>query len=217
MRNSKYIKSIIDLIQSMPTHGAESVFRAWCECFALAIQNGCTAAHTTLWEKREQRYLDITKGYTKEEGQKFSEMCGDLTLAFEDDPFDDYLGRIYMELFGGQKKIGQCFTPIDVCKACAATTLGTEIPHETETIADECCGGGAMLIAACWYYYEKGVDYQRFLKITAGDIDALCVHMTYIQLSLMGARATVYHRNALTREVYNAPFVTPMEFLWPMK
>ena len=54
MRNSKYIKSIVDLIQSMPTHGAESVFRAWCECFALAIQNGCTAAHTELWEKRSE-------------------------------------------------------------------------------------------------------------------------------------------------------------------
>ena len=36
----------------------------------------------------------------------------------------------------------------DLCKACAATTIGDDIPHEVRTLADECSGGGAMLIAS---------------------------------------------------------------------
>jgi hypothetical protein len=43
--------------------------------------------------------------------------------------------------------------------------------------------------------------------------------MTYIQLSLLGARAEVWHRNAITRQVFGiGRFITPMEMLlWPMK
>lgn len=217
---SPNIKEIVKLIQSMPTNGAETVYRDWCECFALSIQNGCDLLHESdLWQRREQRYLEIIKRYTKEEAQRFAEMCAHLTMAFEQDPFQDYLGCIYMELFGGQKKLGQCFTPIDLCKLCAQTAIGDDIPNEVRTLADECSGGGAMLIAACAHYYEHHVDYQKYLKIFCGDVDSLCVHMTYIQLSLIGARAEVWHRDAITRTVHCfGRFTTPMELLlWPMK
>ncbi len=219
MKKSEHIHSIVKIIQSMSTHGAETAYRDWCECFALSIQNGCDLIHTGVWQEREDRYLEIIKRYNKEEAAQFAEMCAHLTLAFEIDPFQDWLGCIYMELFGGQKKLGQCFTPIDLCKACAATTIGDDIPHEVRTLSDECSGGGAMLIAACEHYHTHGVDYQKYLKIYAGDVDSLCVHMTYIQLSLLGARAEVWHRNAITRQVFGfGRFITPMEMLlWPMK
>lgn len=204
----------------MPTHGSETVYRDWAECFALSIQNGCDLLkNSDLWQRREQRYLDIIKKYSKDEGNLFAEMCAHLTLAFERDPFQDYLGCVYMELFGGQKKLGQCFTPIDLCKLCAQTAIGDDIPNEVRTLADECSGGGAMLIAACAHYYDHHVDYQKYLKIFCGDVDSLCVHMTYIQLSLIGARAEVWHRDAITRTVHGfGRFTTPMELLlWPMK
>ena len=73
-----------------------------------------------------------------------------------------------------------------------------------------------MLIAACEVYHKHGVDYQRWLRITAGDLDSLCVHMTYILLSLIGARAEVWHRDAITRKSFDV-FYTPMDMLWPMK
>lgn len=209
------IKEIICLIHSMPTYGIETVFRDWAECFAITLQNGCDLLHDTeIWKKREERYLTIIKKYKKDEVDKFCRMMSHLILAFDRDPFQDYLGSIYMELFGGQKKLGQCFTPIDVCKVCTQTTIGDNIPEEVRTLGDECCGGGAMLIAACACYFGHHVDYQKYLKIYCGDIDALCVHMTYIQLSLIGARAEVWHRDALSRKVYGfGKFVTPMEML----
>ena len=77
------------------------------------------------------------------------------------------------------------------------------------------CGGGAMLIAACEAYHKAGVNYQTYLKVYAEDLDTLCVHMCYIQLSLIGARAIVSCRNSLTMETFDR-FITPMEYLWPM-
>lgn len=211
------IKEIIKTIHYLgSTLGEETVYRDWCRMFALSIANSVTPKDCDLWKRREEQYLETVKKYSKDDAVKFSEMCAHLTLAFERDPFQDYLGCIYMELFGGQKKLGQCFTPIDICKVCAITAIETPVDGEIKTLADECVGGGAMMIAACSHYYDHKVDYQRWLKITCGDIDTLCVHMSYIQLSLIGARAEVYHRNAITRECWDR-FVTPMEILWPMK
>lgn len=211
------IKEIIKTIHSLGTTlGEETVYRDWCRMFALSIANSVTPKDCDLWKRREEQYLETVKKYSKDDAVKFSEMCAHLTLAFERDPFQDYLGCIYMELFGGQKKLGQCFTPMDLCKLCAQTAIGDDIPHELRTLGDECVGGGAMPIAACWWYHTHNVDYQKYLKIFCGDVDSLCVHMSYIQLSLIGARAEVYHRNAITRECWDR-FVTPMEILWPMK
>lgn len=216
MRDSVEIKEWVKCFNAIhPKYDPQALFRDWAECFALSISNSIAPPHSPLWEKREKRYLEIVKRYDSKDVQTFPELCAWLTMAFESDPFDDYLGRIYMEIFGGNKGLGQCFTPIDVCEACAGMAVKPK-DGEVQTLADECSGGGAMLIAACGAYHKAKVDYQRWLKITAGDLDKLCVHMTYIQLSMIGARAKVYHRDTLTRQCFDV-FVTPMEILWPMK
>lgn len=207
------IKDGIDLIVSRGGSG-EGAFREWCHCLALTLANGCTLPHTELWERREKEYLEIANR-SKKNLDTYCQMSAFLVELFERDPFQDHLGNLYMELFGGNKQLGQCFTPMSVCKVCAQTTIGTPLP-EPKTLADECSGGGAMLIAACWWYHENHVDYQRYLRITCGDVDSLCVHMSYIQLSLIGARAEVWRRNAITRETFDK-FTTPMCFFWPMK
>lgn len=178
----------------------ETVFREWCQCFALSIANSCSVKDD-LWNKRENSYLSIIEKY-KDNITLFSDIGSELIQAFDIDPFQDHLGEIYMEVFSGNKRLGQNFTPKAICMVMAQSIIGENIPEEEKTIADECCGG-AMLLAACEHYYNKGVNYQKYLNITAGDLDLLCVNMCYIQLSLIGARATVYHRNALTRECYN--------------
>lgn len=210
-----HIKRIVDTIQRISgTYGTETVYRDWCEMFALSIANNSTLFKNKKWEQREARYLDIIKRYKEDAAavEAFPEMCGELTLAFEVDPFQDYLGSIYMELFGGNKKLGQCFTPIDLCRVCAATTFDNVEPdvHHTITLGDECCGGGAMIIAACGYLKEeKKINYQRWLAVKAADLDTLCVHMTYIQLSLLGVRAEVYHQDTITYKQFDV-FITPM-------
>lgn len=205
------IKDIAKMIESMASHQPERVFRDWCECGSLSIQDSCDPFNNESLKRRGEKYEQIGKQYTKDEMRKFAEMFAELVCAFEANPFEDYLGQIYMQLFGGNKHLGQCFTPIHLCRACASVSIG-EPPNELRTLVDDCCGGGAMLIAACEHYHKCGVNYQKYLKIYAGDLDRLCVHMTHIQLSLIGAKANVSLQDSIRGEVFET-LVTPMCFI----
>ena len=224
----KYQKEFIDQFNELSRiYGGEAVFRDWAEMFALALANGCCVIHGEQWNQREQRYLSIMERYTKGIGGKdeykdtFAKMSAILTDWFDYDPFNDHLGRLYMEVFGGNKNLGQCFTPIGVCELCAQVCVGTEkqdgtpaTPSNPITINDCACGGGAMLIAACKALHERRFDWQKCAVFYANDLDSLCVHMCYIQLSLLGARAVVERRDTLTMKLYDR-FITHMEVLWP--
>lgn len=213
-----YIKAIVTAINSLSaSHGGESVYRDWCEMFALSIANGCDLMRGKLWQSREERYLQIVGKYKKEAAETFPKMCAELTLAFESDPYQDHLGTIYMHLFGGNKNLGQCFTPIDVCYVCACTAIEppNEETHYPITVNDCAVGGGAMLIAACKRFKEDlKVNYQRDVVFYANDLDSLCVHMCYIQMSLLGARAIIERKNTITQECFER-FITPMEMIRP--
>jgi len=47
-----------------------------------------------------------------------------------------------------------------------------------------------------------GVNYQRHLHATCIDIDLRCVHMTYLQASLLHIPAIVVHGNSICGEVW---------------
>lgn len=213
-RANENIKAIVKTLEQIGySVGVETVFRDWCECCALAIANGCDLPHGEVWERREKRYLDIIGKY-KKDALLFPDMLAHLTNAFETEPLADHLGCVYMECFGGNKNLGQCFTPQAVCEACAKLV---DVPkdHETHTLYEPACGGGAMIIAYLKACFDAGYEYQRLLKIYAADLDSLCCHMCYVQLSLLGARATVAQQNTLTLKTFDV-FKTPMEMLWPM-
>ena len=204
------IKEIIKRLEQLGhSVGVETVFRDWCECAALAFANGCDLLHGPVWERREKRYLSIIGKY--KEAALFTEMLAYLTNAFEADPWQDHLGRVYMECFGGNKHLGQCFTPQGVCEACASIA-GVPEKGKPSTLYEPACGGGAMVIAYLKACHDAGYDYQRLLKIYAADLDSLCVHMCFVQLSLLGARATVAQQNTITLETFDV-FKTPMEML----
>jgi hypothetical protein len=129
-------------------------------------------------------------------------MSATLTEAFEIDPFHDYLGQVYMECFVGNKNLGQCFTLGGVCAVCAVcASVAGDIPQngEHKTLYEPACGGGAMTIAFLKRRYEAGYNYQRYLHITTEDLDSLCVHMCFIQLSLLGGAG-----RCLAQEYYHA-------------
>lgn len=206
-------KEILKTLRALgDTHGPERVYRDWCNMFALAISNKVTPRGSELWKRRENEYEAIRKTYG--DIAPFADMSAHLVNIFEAQPFADHLGVIYMEVFGGNKHLGQCFTPYSVSQVVARLAIGEPVA-EFKTANDCACGGGALLIAACEHYHNAGVNYQTYLKLFAEDLDALCVHMCYIQLSLIGARAIVTRRNTLSMETFER-FVTPMEYFWPM-
>ena len=119
--------------------------------------------------------------------------------------FGDHLGELYMRSETSNSKSGQFFTPYHVSKLCAESAVNAdEIQEHIEndkilTLHEPTCGSGGMIIALADILYNKyHFNISRNLFVECGDIDSRCVHMAYLQLSLAGIPAVIYHRDGLT-------------------
>lgn len=182
-------------------HSLWNVFTDFCEMSALAIANSVDWAQ---YDRREKRYMEIVKKYTKEEANKIASILAELTLALQEEP-TDVLGEIFMELELGNKWKGQFFTPMSVSKMMADITIA-DLPEEAVkeygyfTVSEPAVGGGANIIALALAMKDKGLNYQKQMLVTATDVDIRAVHMAFIQFSLLGIPAVVIHGNTLTVE-----------------
>ena len=168
----------------------------WVKCTALSISNTSDFFHGKIWKQREEEYLRTIRPY-KKDACRFSEMTGLLSLALDDD-MSDMLGKIYMAAGCGNKNTGQFFTPFHLSKMVAELTVPDDISPENPLIINEpSAGGGGMIIAVAKALKEKGVNFQRSMKVVAQDLDWKGVYMTYIQLSLLGIKATVVQGDTL--------------------
>lgn len=189
-----------------------NVFRDWVEMMAIAIANNCDIAKSDKYKKREERYLNISEKYNKEALEIFSKVFGMLTTmcsSCTENGFDDWLGKLYMESGCSNKNTGQFFTPYHLCEALAENTIDDDLlKNEVIKMHDPSVGGGALPISFCEALHNKGINYCERALIVVGDLDPLCVNMAYVQLSLIGAPARVYHMNSISQEVYDF-FDTP--------
>lgn len=206
-------QALIKMIQGLARRvDTWTVFSDFVELAALAISN---AVDPRQFDAREARYFEVIKGYEKDELAQFQQMLGELTLALENER-TDVLGQVFMQLELGNKWAGQFFTPQCVCDLMAGITLHdveeTLARQEFITISEPACGGGAMLIGIANHLHGLGINYQRRMHITAVDVDIKAVHMTYVQLSLLGVPAVVVHGNTLMLEERSHWF-TPMHML----
>ncbi len=103
---------------------------------------------------REKRYMTIIKKYSKETQSVFPQLFALVVTGMEEEPDQDFLGELYMELGLGNSQAGQFFTPYDVCKMMAQCTIRPdELQAELEkkhyvSVNDPACGAGATLVAA---------------------------------------------------------------------
>lgn len=180
------------------------VFRDFCELGALAVRNSIDHVGA---DAREQRYLEVAAGYSREEMDRFAEMLAWLTLELGDG-LNDVLGHEYMHLGFGNDRMGQFFTPYSVSRLSAKMTVAGLVDrvadHEFITAAEPAAGSGGMIIALAECLRDEGVNYQRQLHVTAMDLDATAVHMTYLQLALLHIPAVVTHGNTLTMVIHDA-------------
>lgn len=167
--------------------------------------------------RRSKRYLEISNKYTKEELGIFADMLGSLVLDLEENP-RDVLGEVFMELELGNKWKGQFFTPYNLAYLMAEQTISKESVEGAAkdkgyfTVIDEACGGGVTLMAAFNLVHDMGFNPQNIMVIEGRDIDARSCHMSYVQLSLLGANAVIRQRDALDSldtpddEIWFTPF-----------
>lgn len=199
-------------------HRKHEVFRDFAELGALAVSNSADMVHR---EAREARYMEIVARYSREEVQRFPIMFALLVEMLELEKAD-HLGQLFMDLELGDHWKGQYFTPYSVSKLMAGITL-LDVKTQIEangfvTISEPACGAGAMVIACADVIHEQGINYQQTMHVTATDIDATAVHMTYLQLSLLHVPAIVVHGNSLAMTEW-AHWVTPAHVLgvWDLR
>lgn len=198
-----YENFIIEKIKELSGRYAPyQIFTDWVSMTALSIQNSCVLIHNKIYNEREKTYLNIAQKYSEQELKTFAHMSGALTLIFED-RFCDFLGEIYMKAGCGSKNTGQFFTPYHLSYLTARLAYENQFDrlrkNDVIEINEPSVGGGGMMIAVCQLMKEKGINYQRKLHIIAQDLDWNGVYMTYIQLSLLGVKATVVQGNTLCK------------------
>lgn len=198
---------------------------------ACAISNAVDKAH---YDEREKRYLAIIKKYAKVEQKLFPDLCAYITMALEDNPEQDFLGKIFMALELGNTSNGQFFTPYSVCQLMSEIVTN-DVEEKIEqngyiSISDPCCGAGATIIAAANSIKKKlenrrhPLNYQNHVFVVAQDIDEIVGLMCYIQISLLGLAGYVKIGNSLTDPITDTDnrknyWYTPLYFAdtWTMR
>lgn len=225
-------KEFLDTFKQLTyTHRPWDVWRDFIIMYACAISNAVDKTH---FDDREKRYLSIVKKYTNTEQKLFPDLCAYISLALEDNPEQDFLGKIFMALNLGNASNGQFFTPYSVCQLMA-DVVTDDVEERIEwqgyiSINDSCCGEGAIIIAAANSIRKKlenrkhPLNFQNHVLVVAQDVDEIVGLMCYIQVSLLGLAGYVKIGNSLTDPISGSDshenyWYTPLYFAdtWVMR
>lgn len=70
--------------------------------------------------------------------------------------------------------------------------------------SEPACGSGGMVLALAKHMKENlGINFQQHLHVIATDIDSRCVHMAYLQMSLLFIPAIVVHGDTLRLQEFD--------------
>lgn len=202
-------RSFIKAFNSMAyRHDRWNLWSDWLQMAACSIYNGI---HKD--PKIEETYLAVAKRYTKDELELFGQLLGGLVMELEEYP-RDVLGELFGELEVYNKHLGQFFTPFSIAQLCSAILSPSFDRKSGEVIKinEPTCGSGGMLIAT-WLNIKP--EDRAWTHMIAQDLDYRCFCMCYIQLSLMGISAEVWHGDTLRYE-FSKKWKTPGYYLYGM-
>lgn len=195
-----------------------TVFEDFCAMAAAAIRN---RVDRNGYQAREEDYERTRTHYTPAQMDRFAEALALVALELDAQP-RDVLGETYMQLGIANRDQGQFFTPYSVAQLIASMQIHDAptqlLTRPFLTVYEPACGAGAMMIAMTQALAAQGIEYQTKVHVTADDISAIAVHMSYVQLSLLGVPAVVNRRNSLTLEHFDT-WPTPAHVLdgWARK
>lgn len=209
-------KRLVQLISELGyRHSHWQVFADFVEMGAISMSNAVDLGPR---ETREQRYLEVVRRYKPDEVVKFPQMFAHLTMALEAAPAD-VLGQTFHDLELHNKWAGQFFTPYPLCRMMAKMIVADRADLEARiaergfvTAQEPAAGSGAMIIALANEMRDAGINYQQHLHVTAVDVDPKCIHMSYLQFSLLHIPALIIHGNSLSLEEFGH-WYTPAHIL----
>ncbi len=195
-------------------HNAMTIYSDFLALSAINISNAVNPD-----KERAENYAQIISRYNSEECALFAEMFGCIVLELDNlskgtPHYTDVLGELFHNLNLQDEWKGQFFTPQVVSDFMGLLTIGEHEPqiekHGYIWMNEPCIGGGANVIGAVNAMFQHGLNPCQQLLVTGYDIDPRCVHMSYIQLSLMGVPAMLQQRNSLSLETYGDYWFTPI-------
>ncbi len=175
-------------------------FRDFAHCLYQALsapRDARPPEHTVL-----QETLTALSGPTNSRlSASFKSMASLLSASLRAQPYD-FLGTIYETLGFTDTRYGaQFFTPWTICELMAAMTMPTDLPSEhVITVAEPSCGSGRMILAVSSAVSRSHPEAATRLWFEAVDKDAVCQHMTFIQLALASIPAIVRHGDSIRNE-----------------
>lgn len=182
---------------------SQSGWQVWEDLMTVMACSICNAVdrRKEAYERREKQYERSIKALGVVDIP--AQMLGIITMALEENPNQDFLGKLYMNLNLGSHWHGQFFTPYHVCELMAKMQIGDGCQAEIESkeylsVCDPCVGAGAMLIAAATAFRECKINYHTSALFIGQDIDPIVAKMAYIQLSLLGCPGYITVGNSLT-------------------
>lgn len=197
---TNYEKDFLDKFEKLCVY--RSSWQVWADLIsvmACAINNsiGKTALH---YEEREKEYMECMNRF--ENSEIPAQILAIIVMAYEENPEQDFLGKMYMALNLGNHWKGQFFTPYNVSRLMADVQVDSMIEQINTkgwvSICDPCVGGAAMLLAAANSLREKNINYQNHALFVGQDIDRVTAQMAYIQISLLGCAGYIVVGNSLT-------------------
>ena len=162
-----------------------------------------------------ERAAGSTGRITKRAAEEIPKLYDPVIQAFEDNPWQDLLGDVYMRLDLGNKNTGQFFTPYNVADMMAELSLdeGSVTAQIADrgyvTINEPAAGGGANLIGCAHALKSMGVNYQRHMWFVAQELSELTALTCYVQCSLLGMAGVVQVGDTLRMDFHHSLY-TPM-------
>ncbi len=182
---------------------SRSAWQVWEDLMTVMACSICNAVDRRKepFERREKQYERAIKNLGGVDIP--AKMFGTITMALEENPNQDFLGKLYMNLNLGSHWHRQLFTPYNVCELMVRMQIGDGCRAELEekgymSVYDPCVGAGAMLIATANAMRRAKVNYQTNAVFVGQDIDRVVAMMAYIQLSLIGCPGYIIIGDSLT-------------------
>lgn len=152
-------------------------------------------------QRSEDLYLERVKKYDKKELDNFGIALASLINEYSDraeNDWQDLLGNYFEEFGQYNSRMGQFFTPVQLCNLMAQFTTDTQIEGENPIVNDPSCGSSRNLIAHC-----RKHPNNRFKYFYIGqDLDKRCCLMSVLNFVMFGMSGVIIHMNCLSLEIY---------------
>ena len=183
---------------------------------ALLLSARTDPVHT---EQRSKALRQLKTSYKDDEWeafhQSFIELCGTFSRNIGYGIYVDLFAGPFTQIGAASRTLKQDFTPADVGKLIGAISIPHKLSLPEEgffSLGDQACGSGTLLLAGVQRFADIGYNPTAQLVIQAADLDARCVHMAYLNLSLYCIPAVIVQGNTINLKEYDR-WYTPA-YLW---